>query len=164
MVDNLTIKEITQEEADAWFKQMYSSGGELLENLRKAFHAEKASDPPRALSKEEREYYMVHADQDAELLAGINSESCDISSFAKVVPKDKSKSRGRDCVRKLIEEILVSKCNIKGSAYFSVRTNEDGRSVFEYLRNSLPKGIKEIRAQQPGFGWYPYTLFIAGRS
>ena len=65
--DNLTIREITQEEADAWFKQMYSSGGELLENLRKAFHAEKASDPPRALSKEERGYYMVHADQDAGL-------------------------------------------------------------------------------------------------
>jgi len=161
---NLTIREITQEEADAWLKQMYSSGGELLENLRKAFHAEKASDPPKALSEKKREYYIVYAGQDAELLAGINSQTCDISSFSKIVPKSKSKARGRDCIRKLIEEILVNKCNIKGIGYFSVRTNEDGNRVFEYLRKSLPKGIKEIKAQQPSSGWYPYTLFIAGRS
>jgi hypothetical protein len=170
MADNLTIKEITQE-ADTWLKQMYYSGGELLENLRKAFHAEKASDPPRALSQEKREYYMVYADQDAELLAGINSQSCDISSVAKVVPKDKSKARGRDCVRKLIEEILVNKCKIKGRDSFSVVTNGDGKRVFEYLKKNLPKGIKEIKSQQtipcliPGQDeYYRFTLFIADQS
>ena len=50
MADNLAVKEITQEEADAWLKEMYSSAGELLENLKKAFHEEKASYSPRALS------------------------------------------------------------------------------------------------------------------
>ena len=157
--DNLTIKEINREEADEWFKQMYYSGGELI-----AFHEEKASGPPKALSKEKREYYIVYAGQDAELLAGINSQNCDISSFAKVVPKSKSKARGRDCIRKLIEEILVSKSIREGRGYFSVRTNEDGKSVFEYLRKNLPKGIKEIKAHQLNSGWYPYTLFVADRS
>jgi hypothetical protein len=147
--DNLTIKEINREEADAWLKQMYSCGGELLENLRKAFHEEKASDPPRALSQEERKYYMVYADEDAELLAGINSQYCNISSFAKVVPRDTSKARGRDCVRKLIEEILIKQCKTKGRDSFSVVTNEDGKRVFEYLEKNLPKGIKEIKSQQP---------------
>jgi cell filamentation protein len=162
--DNLTIKEIKQEEADACLKQMYYSGGELLENLRKAFHAEKDSDPPRALSQEKREYYMVYANQHAELLAGINSHSCDISSFAKVVPKSESKARGRDCIRKLIEEILVKSCRTKEKCFFSVATNEEGKLVFEYLRKNLPKGIKEIKTHQPNSGWYPYTLFIANRS
>lgn len=167
MADDLTIKEITQGEADAWLKQMYYSGGELLENLRKAFHAEKASDPPRALSKEEREYYMVYASRDAELLAGINSQSCDISSFANVVPKSKSKARGRDCVRKLIEEILVNKCKIKVRGFFSVVTNEEGKLVFEYLKTNLPRGIKEIKSKQPILGqdvYYPFILFIADQS
>jgi hypothetical protein len=167
MADDLTIKEITQGEADAWLKEMYYSGGELLENLRKAFHEEKASDPPRALSQEKREYYMIHAGQGAELLAGINSQSCDISSFAKVVPKSKSKAKGRDCVRELIEEILVKKCTAKVRGFFSVVTNEEGKLIFEYLRKNLPKGIKEIKAQQPSFGqdvYYPFILFIADQS
>jgi len=171
MADNLTIKELTQEEADAWLKEMYSSAGELLENLKKAFHAEKTSYPPRALSQEEREYYMVYADQDAELLAGINSQSCEISSFSKVVPKSKSKARGRDSVRKLIEEILVNFCKTKGRGSFSVTTNEDGRRVFDYLKKNLPKGIKEITSPQrttcfiPGRSdYYYFILFIADQT
>lgn len=171
MADNLTIKELTQEEADAWLKKMYSSGGELLENLRKAFQDEKASYPPRALSQGEREYYMVYADQDAELLAGINSQHCNISSFAKVVPKDRSKARGRDSVRKLIEEILVNLCKTKGIDSFSVTTNEDGKRVFEYLKKNLPKGVKKISPSQrttcliPGQGdYYYFILFIADQT
>jgi hypothetical protein len=147
---------------------MYYSGGELLENLRKAFHEEKASNPTRALSQEIRKYYMVYADQDAELLAGINSQSCEISSFSKVVPKSKSKARGRNSVRKLIEEILVNLCKTKGKVSFSVTTNEDGKRVFEYLKKNLPKGIKEIKSQQPipcfipgQDEYYPFILFIA---
>jgi hypothetical protein len=173
MADNLTIKELSQEEADAWLKQMFYSGGELLENLRKAFHEEKpkASYPPRALSQEIRKYYMVYADQDAELLAGINSQSCEISSFSKVVPKDISKTRGRDSVRKLIEEILVNLCKTKGRDSFSVTTNEDGKRVFEYLKKNLPKGIKEITSPQgttcfiPGRNdYYYFILFIADQT
>jgi len=171
MPDNLTIKQITKEEADAWLKKMYSSGGELLENLREAFHAEKASDPPRALPQKERKYYMVYVNEDAELLTGINSQNCDLSSFAKVVTKKRSKARGRDSIRKLIEEILVNECKTKGRDYSLVVTNEDGKYVFEYLKNNLPKGIKEIKSQQPipcfipgQYEYYPFLLFIADQT
>jgi hypothetical protein len=171
MADNLTLKAISQEEADEWLKEMYSSGGELLENLRKAFHEEKAGYSPRALSQEIRKYCMVYVDEDAELFAGINSQHCNISSFAKVVPKDRSKARGRDSVKKLIEEILINLCKTKGRDSFSVTTNEDGKRVFEYLKKNLPKGIKEIKSQQPPpcfipgqSDYYSFILFIADQT
>ena len=114
---------------------------------------------------------MVYVDEGAELLAGINSQHCNISSFAKVVPKDRSKARGRDSVRKLIEEILVNLCKTKGRDSFSVTTNEDGKRVFEYLKKNLPKGIKEIKSQEPipclisgQDGYYPFILFIADQT
>lgn len=160
MTDNLTIRELTEGEADFWLKKLYALGGELLEDFRKAFHDEKSSFPPQALPPEKRKYYMVYANGSEELLAGINSEHINISSFTKVVSKNKSKAKGRDCIRELIEKIVIIECKKKGKTFFSVSTNEDGRRVFEYLKNNKPKGIKEIKSQPPTGVYYNFVSFI----
>ena len=160
MADNLTIGEITKEEADRWLKYLYDSGGELLENLHKAFHEEKNSNPPKALPPEKRKYYMVYANRSEELLAGINTDNLNISSLAKVITKGESKARGRDCIRKLIEEIVVIECRNAHKKYFCVRTNDEGEGVFKYLMTNLPKGIIKIDCREKQNGYYPFILHI----
>ncbi len=161
MPNSLTIREITEAEADRWLKYLYGSGGELRENLNKAFHGEKGN-PPKALPAE-RIYYMAYAGGSEELLAGINAENFDISSLAKVVPKDKSKARGRDCVKKLIEEIIIIKCRNAHKNYFCVRTNNEGKGVFEYLGANLPSGIREIVYNEYSDGYFSFTLHLDGK-
>ncbi len=169
MADNLCVIELTQTEADKWLKTMFTAGGELLENLKKAFHEEKNNEPPNALSEEKRKYYMVYANNCEELLAGVNSMNCDISSLAKVVPKDRSKATGRDCVRKLIEIKVVDECRKIGRDSFSVAMNKDGKRIFEYLMNNLPQGIRRVSPQKPfpyfiegqnEYYYYPFVLYI----
>lgn len=159
MTDNLTIGELTEGEADFWLKNLYASGGELLKNFLEAFHDEKSSLPPKALPPEKRRYYMVYVNGKEELLAGINSEHVNISSMTKVVTKNDSKARGRACVRKLIEDILVAECRGTGKGFFSVMTNEDGKRVFDYLKENMPIGIKEIEIKPSNF-FYSIVLSI----
>ena len=156
------IKKINQEEANRWMRKLYDEGGELQENFERAFHEEKARKEKNkkywALPSEERRYYIVYINNNAVLLAGINRH-LNISSFAKVTKEREFKGKGRCCVKRLIEDILVDKCRDANKEAFSVNTLESrkGQEVFEYLMNNLPKSVRKIERTTVGFTLYIYS-------
>lgn len=157
MENELTILELSTEEADLWIKKLYAAGGELLHNIDSAFCEENDKRPPCALPSPVRRYFMVYADGKPELLASINI-SLNVSSLAKVVLKCDSRVRGRDCVRKFLEDIVVNECRKYGKSTFSVNTwaSPGGRGVFEHLMDHAPNGVENIIPTQWGFTLYIY--------
>lgn len=143
--DSLSVLQINRDEADSWLKKL---DADLSYNFEMAFHTEKGKKYRKetiwALPPEEMTYYMVYRDRDAVLIAGIN-QNHDICAFAKVTNKKEFDSKGKYCVKKLIEDVVVPRCKtaeINTSRAYAY--TKKSSHVFEYIMENLPKGIKLI--------------------
>lgn len=145
------IKPIEQAEAQSWMERI-SSDPALQDNFKKVFQDEAQNGSPKALQPERRLYFLIFATGTAELIAGVHPTSNGISSMLKLLPKEKAKSCGRDCVRKLIEEVIVPRCRSTGQPCFSANAfaSDDGRKVFTWLGENLPNGIVAVTTSMPG--------------
>lgn len=152
-IENISICQLRQDEADMLLKKAYESS-ELRGDLKLSFQDEVSQDTISALPQSRRLYFLVYTSSSNELIAGIDSETINLSSFCKTAVKRESLARGRDCLRILIERIVVPKCEEKGQDCFSAMpATERSMKVFKYLGKpeNLPVGISIIEYTHPSF-------------
>ena len=153
----IRIRQIGQEEANRLLKRLYIVP-EFTSAIGIAFKEEISSDGKTisALPETTRIYFLAEADGVPELIAGLHSSANNISSIAKLVKRTDAKTRGRDCVKKLIEEVIVGRCRDVGQPVFNVNTMEsrEGENMFLKLQKDLPKGINQITETQYGFALF----------
>lgn len=156
--DSLSVLQINRDEADSWLKKLDAEGGDLRYNFEIAFHAERGRKYKKetiwGLPPDEMTYYMVYRDRDAVLIAGIN-QNHDICAFAKVTNKKEFKSKGKYCVKKLIEDVLVPRCKVAAvNTSRAYAYTQRSIHIFEYLMGNLPKGINQIETSGDVFALY----------
>ena len=158
---DIRIKDLSQEEADSFLKILLHR---LLEDLREAFHAEKEKiiinqNDVWAESSYSRQYYCVYLDEQPYLLVGIDKNTNNISSFARIV--DKPKGYASDCLKYLIEKRLISQCNNLNPPIPVIysRVNEGGCKVFGIMKNNLPIGVSGIEIK-PVEGYWSVSIKI----
>lgn len=145
------IEHLDQVTAQSWMDRIYCDPA-LQDGFKKVFQEESRTGGAKALTPEQRLYFLISATRTPELIAGLHSTSNGISSMLKLQPKEKSKTCGRDCIRKLIEEVIVPRCRLIGQPSFSANAyaSDDGRRVFRWLAANLPNGVVAVTTSMPG--------------
>lgn len=154
----IQVAELSSREMDTLLRGLSCEG---LQNVREAFHAEKANidggKPTWALSRNERMYYVAQWQNDPYLLVGIHPNPLpssphivNISSLARVASA--AKRNAADCLRTIIQEKLVPFCKQNGKTQIVARIHtERGLKAFRALQSVRPCGISsvEIEATRP---------------
>jgi hypothetical protein len=145
------IEILEQDKAQSWMERLFNDPV-LQTDFKKVFQGEAQNSGAKALQPEQRLYFLILAAGTPELIAGIHPPSNGISSMLKLLPKERSKTCGRDCIRKLIEEVIVPKCRSAGQPCFSANAfaSDDGRKVFRWLAANLPNGVVTVTTSMPG--------------
>ena len=136
---------------------------EELQNVREAFHAEKANidggKPAWALARNDRMYYVARLQNDPYLLVGIHPNPLpssphivNISSVARVASAPKGKAA--DCLRTIIQEKLVPFCKHNGKTLIVARIHtERGLKAFRALQSVRPGGISSVKIEVTRPDW-----------
>ena len=150
-IDDITVHMLRQDEADVHLKKAFESS-QFSGDIRISFQEEFSQDNISALPPNRRLYFLACASSSDELIAGIDSHTVNLSSFCKINTKEESLARGRDCVRKLIEQVIVPKCRESRKDHFSAMpATLRSLKLFEYLMapENLPFGISRIEYTHP---------------
>jgi hypothetical protein len=150
----ITIKMLSQIEADQLIKDLQKEGGEAFRGFLISFDGEKErmlSEEKKttrrrrllwALPASERVYYIAKYEGKPYLLVGMHSNDT-ISSIAKITSSLSGK--GGECLKELIEKALVYKC-YAGVIYINFSENCDPHiyELLQELKEDLPNGIEKI--------------------
>jgi hypothetical protein len=158
LVEPDAIEPICRANAQDWLQRFFQDTNRRYV-VEKTFQQEVQGDSIRAFPEDQRLYFIVSAKGQPELLAGIHPPTNGISSILKIPEKEVSITRGRDCVRKLIENVIVPRCKSEGQPCFSANTfwSDDGTRVFRWLEKNMPQGIVYINQLTPG----TFTLWLS---
>ncbi|HBR51337.1 MAG TPA: hypothetical protein DEA71_14785 [Nitrospira sp.] len=136
---------------------------EELQNVREAFHAEKANidggKPAWVLPRNERIYYVAQLQNEPYLLVGIHPNPLprsphivNISSLARV--SSASKGKAAECLRTIIQEKLVPFCKQNGKSLIVTRIHtERGFKAFSALQSVRPCGISRVEIEVTRPDW-----------
>ena len=150
----ITIKMLSQIEADQLIKDLQKEGGEAFRGFLISFDGEKKrmlSEEKKttrrkrllwALPSSERVYYMAKYEGKPYLLVGMHAHDT-ISSIAKITSSLSGK--GGECLKELIEKALVYKC-YAGVIYINFSEDCDPRmyELLKELKENLPDGIEKV--------------------
>lgn len=156
----IQVIELSSHDTDTLLRGLSCEG---LQNVREAFHAEKANidsgKPAWALPRNERIYYVAKLQNDPYLLVGMHPNPLpssphivNISSLAKVASV--AKGKGPDCLRAVTQEGLVPFCKQNGKTLIVARIHtERGLKVFRALQSVRPRGISIIKIEVTSPDW-----------
>ncbi len=150
---NLTIHQLTQEEADTLMKTL-DVNEKYYQNFYEAFHDERRHvsdrDRPWALSEHERVYYLIES-----YLFGVNfgiPDLVSLASFARILPQS-PRHKCAFCLKLLLKETLIPFCRDHKRLHINASLTEAGKVVFEEIQKDFP-GVR-IR---PGYRYYSATI------
>jgi hypothetical protein len=151
----LSIQQLSGDDADRLINEQLHIAGwtqERRSRFKDAFQDELSNNPLQfaALPPRKRSYYLVNHDGRAEALCGIDyrrgSDTVKISSFARLIAKDRATAQGWQYLHAIIEQVLLPSRRI-AAAFASIDT-PGGAKVFAALKSRHGTG---------------YTIVIRGR-
>lgn len=147
-MNDVSVKEITQDEATRWLTELKLSGEEeLRRNYKSAFENYRPSE------RYVFNLFLINIDGSPEAIARVKFPNS-FSSLARVVLKRYAKKPGWLYAKTIIEEILSPQCRSKGInvIYANTWNSKGGRKAFEDLSTYLSKSKCIERIERTQFG------------